>query len=99
MVKLLKEIGYGTALLLYDQVNHMAAGIQCPLETASYVSGNTGYCYIETTAPTRIGFKPELINGIPFTEDPHIIPVSSGNSYDRMIDLKYGMEQETDQYG
>jgi hypothetical protein len=99
IVKLLKEIGYGTALLLYDQVNHMAAGIQCPLETASYVSGNTGYCYIETTAPTRIGFKPELINGIPFKEDPHIIPVSSGNSFDRMIDLKYGMEQETDQYG
>jgi hypothetical protein len=99
MVKFFKELGYGSALLLYDQVNHMAAGIQCPLETASYMIGDTGYCYIETTTPARIGHKPEVINGTDFIEEPYIIPISNGNTFSLMVDLKTIMDQESEEYG
>lgn len=57
-VLLLRELGYGTTLFLYDSANHIAVGVKCPLE---YSTGNTGYCYAETTTPGyRIGDIPEI---------------------------------------
>jgi len=49
---ILEKIGYGTALFLYPQFKHMAAGISCPI---NYSTGRSGYCVIETTAVARIG--------------------------------------------
>ncbi len=55
---LLKELGYGVALLTYEAENHMAIGIQCPLEYSNYESG---YCYAETTTSGhKIGIIPDL---------------------------------------
>lgn len=55
---LLKELGYGTALFVYDEEKHMALGVQCPVEYSSY---GLGYCYAETTAVgNRIGMIPNL---------------------------------------
>lgn len=57
-VALLRELGYGAALFEYDSANHMAIGVQCPLE---YSTNGTGYCFAETTAPGhRIGIVSEL---------------------------------------
>jgi len=55
---LLRDLGYGTALFTYDAENHMALGIQCPMQYSSY---DSGYCYAETTSVgIRIGVIPEL---------------------------------------
>ena len=57
-VALLRELGYGAALFEYESANHMAIGVQCPLE---YSTNNTGYCFAETTAPGhRVGIISEL---------------------------------------
>lgn len=57
---LIRELGYGATLFEYSDANHMAIGIECPIE---YSTDNTGYCYAETTAPGhRIGIIPQLDN-------------------------------------
>ncbi|MBW6516637.1 MAG: hypothetical protein K0B81_08520 [Candidatus Cloacimonetes bacterium] len=53
-----EEMGYGTAIFSFDGeametgVGHVGLGVRCP---PSYSIYNTGYCYVETTAPIRIG--------------------------------------------
>ncbi len=79
--KILGEVGYGSAFLLYNQNNHMALGIQCPVEVATYLKDGVGYCYIETTGPFRIGVKPTTLAGQDFSEEPQIIPISDGKSF------------------
>lgn len=97
--KILRELGYGAALLIYEDNNHMALGIQCPLEAATYVEGMAGYCYIETTGPTRIGVKPTELGGNEFVEEPWIIPINGGKSFERMISLIEEMEEDALLYG
>ncbi len=48
---MLREIGYGTALIYYPEENHEVLGIRCPIKE-SY--NNTGYCFVETTGPSII---------------------------------------------
>jgi len=58
LANLLTQMGYGTALLAYDNEHHMAVGIECPAEFSSY---DSGYCYAETTSTGfRIGMIPEI---------------------------------------
>jgi|GEM_PF-1793462 len=97
--KMLQETGYGAAFLLYEQTNHMALGIRCPVETATYLHGGIGYCYIETTGPFRIGVKPSILGGEDFTESPQIVPIAEGRSFRKMIDLTETMETEVKVYG
>ncbi len=55
---LIKELGYGVAVFVYEAENHMAIGIKCPKEYSTY---NSGYCYAETTNPgNKIGLIPEI---------------------------------------
>lgn len=55
---MLRSLGYGTALFVYDSENHMAIGIKCPERYSTYGSG---YCYAETTgAGNKIGVVPTL---------------------------------------
>jgi hypothetical protein len=51
---LLRELGYGTALLKYDAEDHMAVGIKC---ADDYAYRGTGYCFVETTVPSIITFS------------------------------------------
>jgi hypothetical protein len=48
---LLQEIGYGTSFFYYVNENHEAVGIKCPFKESL---GETGYCFVETTAPSII---------------------------------------------
>ncbi len=58
LVSLLRELGYGSVLLEYEEAKHMAVGIKCPEEYSTY---DSGYCYVETTNPGhRIGIVPYL---------------------------------------
>jgi len=56
---LLRDLGYGVAIFLFPEDQHMAMGIKCPLEYSSYGSG---YCFLESTVTgNRIGIIPELM--------------------------------------
>jgi len=57
-VMLLRELGYGSAVLDFPDVNHSAAGIQCPKE---YSVRATGYCFAETTNYFPIGAIPRSL--------------------------------------
>jgi len=55
---LLRELGYGTAIFVFENENHMAIGIQCPKEYSDY---DSGYCFAETTSVgNKIGIVPDL---------------------------------------
>ncbi|MCU0680203.1 MAG: hypothetical protein MUF50_02755 [Planctomycetes bacterium] len=103
-VLLLREMGYGAAILDYPQAKHSAAGIACPL--ADSIS-NSGYCYVETTNYFSIGIIPKSIsNGQATSPDQlsspfdtsNLGPVevyqkTSGRSYNSVADRKATFNQ------
>jgi hypothetical protein len=58
-VVLLRKLGYGAAILDFPDLNHTAAGIQCPVDDSM---NSSGYCYIETTNYFPVGVIPQTIN-------------------------------------
>lgn len=46
MIGVLRELGFGTAVLTFEKDNHQVAGIKCDPQ---YSYDNSGYCYVETT--------------------------------------------------
>ena len=60
-VAILRQLGYGAAILDFPNLNHSAAGISCPLSDSV---NNSGYCYVETTGYFPIGvIPPSISNG------------------------------------
>ena len=59
-VAVLRELGYGAAILDFPNLNHSAAGISCPVGDSV---NNSGYCYVETTNYFPIGVVPPSISG------------------------------------
>lgn len=59
-VAVLRELGYGAAILDFPNANHSAAGIACPLADSV---NNSGYCYVETTNYFPIGVVPPALAG------------------------------------
>lgn len=59
-IAILRELGYGAAILDFPDLNHSAAGISCPLADSV---NNSGYCYVETTNYFPIGVVPPSISG------------------------------------
>jgi len=59
-VSILRELGYGAAILDFPDLKHSAAGISCPVSES--VDG-TGYCYVETTNYFPVGVVPPQISG------------------------------------
>ncbi|MFH0840938.1 MAG: hypothetical protein V1865_03105 [bacterium] len=55
-ILILRELGYGTAVLDYSEDNHSAIGIACPKEYSIYASG---YCYAESTNFFPVGVIPQ----------------------------------------
>lgn len=83
---LLKELGFGAALFVYEMENHMALGIQSPKEFSYYESG---YAFVETTAPsivtnsqgkylnsTKLGIFRNKLKSY-----PTLIPLFEGNEF------------------
>lgn len=50
------ELGYGTAIYDFPDVNHAAVGIACPAPNQTF---NEGYCYVETTNFFPVGAIPQ----------------------------------------
>lgn len=51
---LLKELGFEVVLFYFQEENHEAVGVKCPVE---YSLNGTGYCFIETTLAGPISYS------------------------------------------
>jgi len=72
---LLSREGYRVALFLFGPESHMAVGIADG--TSAYK--DTGYAYLETTAPSLVGIPPDSLRGnVTLTSQPVVIPIGNG---------------------
>ena len=86
LAALLKQLGYGAALLVYPSENHMAVGIACPAKYSSYASG---YCYAETTATGfRIGMIPDIN-----PTDASAVAIAQLNTFDQSETSQFDAEK------
>ncbi len=75
---LLREMGYEIVFFYHALENHESLGIRCPVEQSL---DNTGYCLIETTAPSIITDNSiEYVGGITLRSEPQVILISKGAS-------------------
>ena len=76
---ILHELGYGVALLDFDNEKHTAVGIRAPTE---YAYKNTGYAFIETTTPLIItdgnGDYPAFGR---ISSPPEVLPAGDGRLF------------------
>jgi len=80
---LLRELGYGVVFFYYPNENHEALGIKCPVEESLM---NTGYCFIETTAPSILSQENLYYYGFGKIEStPQIFLLSDGFSLEKNI--------------
>jgi hypothetical protein len=79
MAYLLRGLGYGVALLYFEEEQHMAVGLQCPGESGYR---DTGYLFIEASMPSIPGDSGGMYPDFGrLTSYPDILPVSSGRSF------------------
>jgi len=80
---ILRELGYSTAIFYYAPENHEAVGIKCPKK---YSINQSGYCFVETTAPSIItDDKIDYLGIGKLYSKPEIIPIFYGKSLKRGI--------------
>lgn len=83
MIHLLRELGYGTAYMVFEEENHAAAAIKCP---KNYSYKETGYCFIEATDIALVGqSNNDYVNVGKLSYNPVIIPISDGLEYEDII--------------
>lgn len=82
-VAILRELGYGSAILDFPALNHSAAGISCPLSDSV---NSSGYCYVETTNYFPVGVIPQAISGGQ--------AVTSGDSMSGLFDSSHLSQME-----
>jgi hypothetical protein len=76
---LIKELGYGVALLHYPNQNHQAVGIKCDRKISL---AGSGYCFIETTAPSIMtDDSAEYVSAGKLDPVPQIFVVSDGKTF------------------
>lgn len=80
---ILRGLGFGVVLFNYNIENHMAVGIACPIE---YSFNQTGYCFIESTAPSIITDSSSDYVGVgKLTSKPDIFFISNGTLFDSVF--------------
>lgn len=80
---ILKEMGYGTALLTFKTEKHMAVGVKTP---SGYQTFDTGYSYIETTnTGYRVGQLPSIDQGIGGAKKAELDRVQEADSGQNII--------------
>lgn len=83
---LLRGLGYEVAIFEFDEENHAAVGIKCPIQ---YSYRDTGYCFVESTTPSIISDSSGEYSISPDSQRFTIITDSSGNI------IKDGFKDET----
>lgn len=77
---LLRGLGYGVALFIYDEDAHEAVGIKCPQE---YSLNSSGYCFVETSRPAiPTDIYGDYVSVGRLTQNPKIIELNDGASFD-----------------
>lgn len=85
---LLKELGFGVSIFYFEEENHEAVGIKCPVKESLYGSG---YCFVETGGPAIISdSRMEFVGGVKLESIPEVMLISEG------ISLPKGMEEYRD---
>ena len=80
---LLRELGYGIAIFYNQQENHESVGIKC----SSNDWKDTGYCFVETSAPAIISDDSiEYVGGVKITSMPQVLKIFDGISLSRGLD-------------
>jgi len=75
---LLKELGFGVALLSFGPEKHMAVGVRAPAQSGYR---GTGYAFVETTQPTIITDAEETYVGAGrLTSTPEVILIAEGKA-------------------
>lgn len=79
LAALLRELGYGVALLRFGPENHMTVGVRCP---PAYAYRGTGYAFIESTQPSittdAVG---EYVGTGRLVSTPEVIAIAEGRSF------------------
>lgn len=79
MVYLLRGLGFETAVLRFNVENHDVVGIKC---SSKDDYKDTGFCFVEATAPTPIGYSYGYYVGVgQLTSTPNVISISNGDSF------------------
>jgi len=97
LVAILKEIGFETVMFIFEDENHQAVGVKCPVQ---YSFRETGYCFVETTVPSIITdsmsaysdtnkYRPSPANKYGLYSNPKILKTSSGIGFDGTISDDY----------
>ncbi|MFC1454753.1 hypothetical protein ACFLQI_01550 [Candidatus Undinarchaeota archaeon] len=82
MIYLLRELGYGTAVFRFNIENHDAVGLKCPMQY-SYL--NSGYCFVESTAPGIItNSYGTYVGAGELTSSPQLIKISDGATFENV---------------
>jgi len=101
---ILAYAGYDVVLFDFENESHMAVGIRCSCNNSFRGSG---YCFIETTSLTPIGYVPEeYMGGIKLVSTPRIIRVGSGEKIyancfyidNNLTDYKYEIIEKFREY-
>ena len=89
---LLREMGYGVALLEFPSESHMALGVKAP---AQYTYKDTGYAFVEMTVPSIITDSDGEYMGVgKLTSNPRVYPVSDGKALGTLVADEYRDAQE-----
>lgn len=81
---LLRELGYGVSFFYYQEENHEAVGIKCPMKQSLI---DTGYCFVETTGPSLISDSSISYVGIGrLYSTPEFYILSDGNSLGKNLE-------------
>lgn len=79
LAALLKELGYGVALLSFDSQSHMAVGISSP---SQYAYRSTGYAFVESTRPNIPTYaEGNYVGTGQLTTMPGVVSVAAGKSF------------------
>lgn len=90
LVFLLRELGFGVAVLEFESDSHRAVGIKCPMK---YSYHGTGYCFVETTSPTIITDSEGDYIGVGKLSDHVLISIADGKSFESVSEEYYDNQE------
>lgn len=94
---MLRQLGYGIALLTWDRANHMALGIKVP---AGFGSFGTPYAMVETTALAAVGQVPDkYVGGIRLEGRPEVMELGGACVYQAIVAQRKQEAEDERQYG
>ncbi|MBU1975401.1 MAG: hypothetical protein KKG59_03280 [Nanoarchaeota archaeon] len=80
---LIAKLGYGVALLNFNDEQHMAIGIKC--KNGEYL----GYCFAEATRYYRVTYVPDTYQeNVRLTSTPDVVEIADGKVFDASRDIQ-----------